>query len=133
MQKSPLKVTFLGVMPTLFAHCQHCMDVMHGTGMEPYSEQLEEYPDDIRKQYFELSAMAQKINNDFQGLVAFDAVDSASPQGVWLTLKCRILRTPCILINGRKMFNHLPSYEELHARVLEILGTRVTQNEPRTR
>ena len=120
-------------MPTLFAHCQHCMDVMHGTGMEPYSEQLEEYPDDVRKQYFELSAIAQKISNDFHDQVTFDAVDSVSPQGVWLTLKCRVLRTPCILINGRKMFNHLPSYEELRASLLEILGTGVTQTGLRTR
>ena len=131
-RKAPLKVTFLGIMPTLFAHCQHCMDVMHGTGMEPYSEQLEEYPDDVRKQYFELSAMAQNIIKDFRGLVVFDAVDSASPQGVWLTLKCRILRTPCILINGRKVFNHLPSYEELRSRLLEFLGTQATQLELRT-
>ena len=114
-------------MPTLFAHCQSCMEVMHGTGMEPYSEQLEEYPEDVQKQYFGLSAMAQRVTSDFQGLVVFDAVDSASPQGIWLTLKLRALRTPCILINGRKVFNHLPSYEELRAKVLEILGTRVTQ------
>ena len=27
------------------------MEVMHGTGLMPYSEQLEEYPEDVKKQY----------------------------------------------------------------------------------
>jgi hypothetical protein len=98
------------------------MEVMHATGMEPYTEQLEDYPEDIRRQYFELSAMAQKIRDEFQGLVAFDAVDSASPQGVWLSIKCRVLRTPCIVINGRKVFEHLPSYEELHAKPIRSIS-----------
>src|SRR5438094_10112233 len=45
----PLKVTFVSIMPTLFAHCQHCMEIMHATGMAPYSEQLDDYPDDVKK------------------------------------------------------------------------------------
>ena len=56
--KAPVRVEFFGLLPTLFAHCEHCMEVMHGAGMEPYSEQLEEYPEDVKKQYCELSSMA---------------------------------------------------------------------------
>lgn len=108
-------------MPTLFAHCEHCMNVMHGTGMAPYSEQLEEYPDDVKKQYYQLSEMAQKLRAEFGGSVAFDPVDSASLQGVWLSIRHRILKTPCILIQGKKIFNSLPSYDELRVKILELL------------
>jgi hypothetical protein len=118
----PVKVEFVGIMPTLFAHCQHCMEVMHETGMTPYSEQLEEYPEDVKKQYFELSEMAQRIRDEFSGRVLFDAIDSASPQGLWLTIKHRILKTPCILIQGRKIFDRIPSYEELRGKILEAIG-----------
>ncbi len=119
--RTGLKIEFIGIMPTLLAHCQHCMEVMHGTGMEPYSEQLEEYPEDVRKQYFEISRMAQRIRDEFHGAVQFDAIDTASPQGLWITIRRRILRTPCVLIQGKKAFDRLPSYEELRARILEEL------------
>jgi hypothetical protein len=119
--RTGIKIEFIGIMPTLLAHCQHCMEVMHGTGMEPYSEQLEQYPEDVRKQYFEISSIAQRLRNEFHGAVQFDAIDTASPQGLWVTIRHRIVRTPCVLIQGKKAFNRLPSYEELRARVLEEL------------
>src|SRR5213594_3683818 len=117
----PLKVTFVGIMPSLFAHCQHCMEIMHATGMAPYSEQLEDYPEDVKKQYFQLSEIAQKLKTEFDGSVVLDPVDSASPQGVWLSIRHRILKTPCILIQGKKLFSKLPSYDELRAKILEAL------------
>ncbi len=115
-----MKVEFVGIMPTLFAHCQHCMDVMHGTGMQPYSEQLEDYPEDVVKQYFELSDIAQKLRDEFNGAVFFDAIDSASLLGLWKTLKHRIIRTPCVLIQGRKVFDHVPTYSELREKMIEV-------------
>jgi len=121
--RRPVRVEFVGIMPTLFAHCEHCMEVMHGTGLMPYSEQLEEYPEDVKKQYFELSEVAQKIRDEFGGAVFFDAIDSASPQGVWMTLRHRILRTPCVLIEGKKVFDRLPGYEELRQKILELADT----------
>ncbi len=122
MRKSPVIVQFLGIMPTLFAHCQHCMEVMHDTGMHPYSEQLEEYPEDIRQQYFALSEIAQKLMAEFGNAVIFDPIDTASPQGIWMTIRHRVLRTPCVLIQGRRVFDRLPKYEELRLRILEALA-----------
>lgn len=119
-----VKVEFVGIMPTLFAHCQHCMDVMHGTGMEPYSEQLEEYPEDVKKQYFEISALAQKLRDEFNGAVFFDAIDTASLLGIWKTIKHGILRTPCVLIQGKKAFDRVPTYSELRMKILENSGSK---------
>lgn len=118
-----VKIEFIGLMPTLYAHCQHCMQVMHGTGLQPYSEQLEEYPEEIKKVYFKVSELAQKIRNEFGERIAFDAIDTASPKGIWLTLKYRIKKTPCVIINGRKAFDYVPSYEELRNKILTLLGT----------
>src|SRR5438093_12898745 len=105
-------------MPTLFAYCQHCMEIMHATGMAPYSEQLEDYPADVKKQYFELSEIAQKLKTEFGGSVVLDPVDSACPQGVWLSIRHRILRTRGILIEGNKAFNNCPGYDELSPTML---------------
>lgn len=118
----PLKVEFVGILPTLFAHCEHCMEVMHNTGMKPYSEQLEQYPEDVQEQYFELSETAQKLRAEFGDAVLFDPVDAASPQGIWLSMKYRILKTPCVIVQGKKAFNRLPAYEELRTIVVEGLS-----------
>ncbi len=128
--KEPLKVEFVGIMPTLFAHCEHCMDVMHGAGLEPYSEQLEEYPEDVKRQYFELSEMAQRLRDEFDGAVIFDAIDTISPLGVWKTIKHRILRTPCVLIQGKKVFDRVPSYEELKEKIVEASGSTKPTSAP---
>ncbi len=117
--KQPVKVEFVGIMPTLFSHCEHCMDAMHGAGLQPYSEQLEEYPKDVVKQYFELSDIAQKLRAEFDGAVFFDAIDTASLLGLWKTMKHGILKTPCVLIQGRKVFNRLPEYSELREKIIE--------------
>jgi hypothetical protein len=106
------------------------MNVMHGAGLQPYSEQLEEYPEDIRKQYFELSEIAQKLRDEFDGAVAFDAIDSASLLGVWKSVKHRILRTPCVLIQGKKVFDRLPGYDELRNKILEFTSVPSERSVP---
>src|SRR5438445_2767532 len=86
----PLKVTFVGIMPTLFAHCQHCMGVMHATGMSPYSEQLEDYPEEVKKQYFQLSEGAQKLKPELGVWLCPVPVTPAAPRGCWLWIRDRI-------------------------------------------
>lgn len=115
--RTPVKVQFFGLLPTLFAHCEHCMQVMHGTGMQPYSEQLEEYPEDVKKQYWELSSMANGLKTEFGDAVFVDAIDSASPRGVWTSIRLRIAKTPCVLVQGKKAFSGVPAYEELREKV----------------
>jgi hypothetical protein len=119
--RAPVKVEFVGLMPTLFATCEHCMEVMHSTGMMPYSEQLEEYPEDVKKLYFELSSMANGLKHEFGDAVFVDAIDAVSPQGVWMTLRHRILRTPCVLVDGKKTFDGVPAYEALREKVVQAL------------
>ncbi|HEV2138849.1 MAG TPA: hypothetical protein VGR53_08400 [Nitrososphaerales archaeon] len=93
--------------------------MMHSTGMEPYAEQLNEYPADVKKMYFELSAMTQKLGAEFGDSVHVNPVDAASAQGIWMTIKYRIFKTPCVIIGGKKAFDELPTYEMLRQRVLE--------------
>lgn len=108
---------FFGLLPTLFAHCEHCMEVMHGTGIQPYSEQLEEYPEEVRKEYWELSSMANGLRTEFGNAVFVDAIDAASPRGIWTSIRLRIAKTPCVLVQGKKVFTQMPNYEELREKV----------------
>src|SRR2546428_11858720 len=98
--RRPVRVEFVGIMPTLFAHCEHCMEVMHGTGLMPYSEQLEEYPEDVKKQYFQLSEVAQKIRDEFGGGGLFVGLYTGSPPGVWVAVRDHLPRHPRRPIEG---------------------------------
>jgi hypothetical protein len=100
------------------------MEIMHDTGMKPYSEQLEEYPEDVKKEYFELSEIAQRVRDEFGTAVSFDAIDAASAEGVWMTIRHRLLRTPAVLVEGRRVFDHFPNYEELRNEVVKALSPR---------
>jgi hypothetical protein len=120
--KAFIKVEFVGILPTLFAHCQHCMEAMHQTGMQPYSEQFNEYPEDIKKQYFKIAEIAQKIKQEFNGIVLFDVIDTASPQGLWMSIRHRIVKTPCVLIGGKKAFDRIPTYDELREKLSATLA-----------
>jgi hypothetical protein len=42
--------------------------------------------------------------------------------GIWKSLKHRILRTPCVLIQGRKEFDGIPTYDELKQKIVDRLG-----------
>jgi hypothetical protein len=117
VRKEPVRVEFFGLLPTLFAQCESCMQVMQGTGMEPYAEQLEEYPEDVKKQYWELSSMANGLKTEFGDAVFIDAIDAVSPRGVWTSIRLRIAKTPCIIIQGKKAFGGIPAYEELRKKV----------------
>jgi len=100
------------------------MEIMHETGMQPYSEQFEEYPEDVKREYFELSGIAQRVRDEFGTAVSFDAIDAASAEGVWMTIRHRILRTPAVLVDGRRVFDRIPSYEELRNEIVKGLGPR---------
>ncbi len=115
--RAPVKVEFFGLMPTLFATCENCMKVMHDTGIQPYSEQLEEYPEDVKREYFELASMASGLRHDFGDAVFVDAIDAASPRGIWTSIRLRIAKTLCVLIQGKKAFGTIPTYQELKERV----------------
>jgi len=99
------------------------MEVMHQTGMRPYSEQLEEYPEDVREQYFEIGDLARRLKDEFGPAVFVDAIDAASPQGVWMTIRHRILKAPCVLVQGKNVFDGIPSYDKLREKVLEAVQT----------
>lgn len=115
--KAPVKVEFFGLVPTLFATCENCVQVMHDTGMRPFAEQMEEYPEDLKKEYFELASMANGLKNEFRDAVFIDAIDAASPRGVWTSIRLRITKTPCVLVQRKKAFSGMPTYEELRERI----------------
>ena len=118
---SAVRVEFIGLVPTLYAHCSHCMEVMQMCELDPYYEQLKEYPKDVVEMYYQVTKMILDLKREFGDRIFVDVVDAASIQGVWKTLRYRILKTPCIAVNGRKAFDGIPSYEVLRSKLSESI------------
>lgn len=117
------RVEFLGLVPTLYAHCQSCMELMDMCELEPYYEQLKEYPKEVVETYYNVTKMILDLKKEFGDKIFVDVIDTTSLQGIWTSIKYRIFKTPAIAINGKKAFSAIPRYEELRSKVAEELAT----------
>lgn len=111
--KNGVKLEIIALMPTFFTHCTHCMTAMKLCKLSPISSQLEEYPADVKELYFKVSNLVQNIWRDFGNKVSIRVIDRASMSGLWKVIRYRIKQTPVFIINGRKIFETMPSYGEL--------------------
>lgn len=116
------KVEFIGLVPTLYAHCQHCMEIMEMCELQPYYEQLKEYPKEVVETYYNVTKMILDLKKEFGDKIFVDVIDTTSLQGIWKSIRYRIFKTPAIAINGRRSFDGIPRYEELRSKVGETLA-----------
>jgi len=114
-----IKVEFLALVPTMFSHCQHCMDLIRASGLRVYSEQLNEYPAEITETLRRVSELAQRVVEDFPASVELRVIDLASSLGLLKSLRHRVGSGPAVLINGRKAFRKLPDYNSLRVELLK--------------
>lgn len=121
----PINVEILGVVPTFFSHCQHCMDLIRACDLPMLSSQFQEYPEDVRQFYYELGAIVRNLWRDFGEQIDIRIVDTSSPEGLWKSLRYRVWRIPTILINGRKAFDRFPTYEELRRELIKAQSNAV--------
>lgn len=75
------------------------MDLMHTAGLKPYEEQLNEYPKEMREEYFAISKFGEQLFREFGFSVNLEVTDGASLKGFWKSLRYRIWKYPVILIN----------------------------------
>ncbi|MBS7625926.1 hypothetical protein KEJ51_02635 [Candidatus Bathyarchaeota archaeon] len=114
-----VRLEFLALVPTMFSHCQHCMDLLRESGLKVHSQQFNEYPEDVKRTLLKISDLMVSVNRDFQDRVKFRLTDFASPVGFLKSLRYRVRGPIAVLINGRKIFDGLPDYEVLKAELMK--------------
>ncbi len=70
-------------------------------------------PEELKNEYLRISEIVKWINEEFPGFFFFRLIDSSSLLGLFKTLRYRIKKTPCVLLNGEKIFEGFPEKEEL--------------------
>jgi len=114
-----IRLEFLALMPTMFSHCQRCMDLTRASGLRVHSQQLSEYPTETRETLQRLSELARKVINDFPSSIELRVTDLASPLGFLKSLRHKVGAGPAVLIDGRKVFERLPDYDSLRVELLK--------------
>lgn len=83
-----------------------------------YSSQFEEYPEDVKKTYFEVLSLVSRLIEEFGDSIRIEVIDTASMKGVWKTAKYRVKKNLAIMIDGEKAFERIPTYEELKDKLI---------------
>ncbi|MFQ6080394.1 MAG: hypothetical protein ACE5OW_01850 [Candidatus Bathyarchaeia archaeon] len=117
--RNRVKLEIVGLMPTFFSHCEHCMFLMRQCELPTISSQLEEYPKELADLYFKISQLTWNVRQDFGGEVSIEVIDTASALGLWKSVKYKLKRTPAFVVNGRKVFEKVPSYDELKRELIK--------------
>ena len=98
----PLLVEIIAYAPTAFYHCTHCEIAWReiGTSNQAHEEQLQSsLPEDLTKDYLVVSQWVKDVFRRYCDQVVIKMVDTASPEGVWLSLRHGVRRYPAVIIN----------------------------------
>jgi len=98
----PLLVEIIAYAPTAFYHCTHCEIAWREIGVsnQAHEEQLQSsLPEDLTKDYLVVSQWVKDVFRRYCDQVVIKMVDTASPEGVWLSLRHGVRRYPAVIIN----------------------------------
>ena len=99
----PVKVQLIAYAPTAFFHCQHCELTFQEMGIGERirrEEAAQALPDDLRRQYGEISAWLHDLVERFGDRLTVRLVDVASIEGFFKSLRYRARRYPAVVVQG---------------------------------
>ncbi len=106
-QQKPILVEILAYAPTQFFHCQHCEFIWQqaGAGARIHQEQLDSsIPQDLQKEYADLSEWVLNTVETLNGRVVFKVVDAASMEGLLKSVRYGARRYPAFIVDGKAKY-----------------------------
>lgn len=109
----PLKIEIIGLLPTFFGHCPHCDYVADRMKVHLRKDQVDDYPPNVIEENHRISETVLSILEDFPGKAQVEVINTASPAGVWKSVKHRLRNNTAFIVNGRKIGENIPDYSEI--------------------
>jgi hypothetical protein len=103
-RRAPVTVEVIAYAPTAFYHCQHCELAFQEMGLGERlrrEEAKSALPDDLAREFQELSDWIRRLGVQHGGRVHFRVIDAASIEGVLASLRHRVFRYPAVIVDGR--------------------------------
>jgi hypothetical protein len=107
----PVTITVLAYAPTAFYHCQHCELTFKEVGLGERlrrQEAAEALPDDLAREFAELSEWSRGVVERHGARVHLDVLDAVSIEGVIASLRHRTFRYPAVVVDGRPISLRTP-------------------------
>jgi hypothetical protein len=99
----PVRVQVITYAPTIFYHCQHCELTFREMGIGERirrEEAAQALPEDLQRQYAEVSGWLHDLAHRFGSRVRIRLVDAASIEGFFKSLLHRTRRYPSVVVDG---------------------------------
>lgn len=101
----PVSVQVIAYAPTVFYHCQHCELTFQEMGIGDRlrrREAAEALPDDLRREFQDVSDWVHALLERHGTGVRVDVLDAASIRGFLASLRHRINRYPAVIVDDEK-------------------------------
>lgn len=101
----PVSVQVIAYAPTVFYHCQHCELTFQEMGIGDRlrrREAAEALPDDLRREFQDVSDWVHALLERHGARVRVDVLDAASIRGFFTSLRHRINRYPAVIVDDEK-------------------------------
>ena len=101
----PVSVQVIAYAPTVFYHCQHCELTFQEMGIGDRlrrREAAEALPDDLRREFQDVSDWVHALLERHGTRVRVDVLDAASIRGFFTSLRHRINRYPAVIVDDEK-------------------------------
>lgn len=124
MKTAPMRVDLVGLLPEVYRVCTKCqpIDYLGLAGIDYLSEQVAEYPEEIREEQKKLLRLYHCLQRDFSGAVEPVAISLMSFRGLWLSLRHRFGNGPKLVIGGKRVLSADRPYEEIKRTIEEELA-----------
>jgi len=108
-------IEIVDFFPNKYSICWSCLPALKSVDISLTSLEKEskDIPEDIWREYIEISRIIRLINKEFPGRFYFRLIDSASMLGLWKTIRYRIKKTPCLIYRGRKILEGFPEKHDV--------------------
>jgi hypothetical protein len=103
----PVRVEVITYAPTIFYHCQHCELTFREMGIGDRirrEEAAQALPDDLRREFGEVSSWLSDLAHRFGSRVRVRLVDAASIEGFFKSLRHRARRYPAVVVEGPQRY-----------------------------
>ncbi len=123
----PLRLELVGLFPELFSVCaSRCMTgELAGAGASADRDQLRDYPPDVLAVHEAAGALFATVVAEFGGRVAVVATGTASPRGLWLSLRHRLPSSGVgVFLEGRRLDASLDDVPGIRRAVASALEAR---------
>jgi hypothetical protein len=103
----PVILEVISLVPGLFKFCSPCELASQRAGLNQVRDQvdLNEYPNDLKEDYFYLSQWIKEISEKYRGEILIQVIDAQSLQGFYKSVRHLAFRHPTFIVNGRKTYS----------------------------